>query len=143
MTITNETGVWIPPDADWSIGKKWSVSYDVTMTLPTVTVTGNATSSATSVAAGSKGTVTIDFTIVSQEPVTVPAGTFTNAFKVHEITTEKLTMVAAGVSIPMNVTVDTDVWFAANVGQVKSQRTVVGPNKAPITDEVLLSYKLS
>ncbi len=140
MTVTNETGVWIPPDADWAVGKKWTVSYDVAMALPTVTATGNSTSTATTLSMGGKGTVTIDFTIVSQEPVTVPAGTFNNAFKVHQVITENLAMGAAGISIPINITFTTDTWYVAGVGQVKSETTI--PNAASI-DQQLVSYTVS
>jgi hypothetical protein len=127
MTVTKETGVWIPPDTAWTVGKKWTVSYDVTTTMTTAT------------SVKSTGTITVDFTIASQEPITVPGGTFTNAFKVHEVITENLTMNFHGKSIPLKTVGKVDAWFAANVGQVKSVTTTTGG--API-DEVLTSYHL-
>ncbi|MCL4545797.1 MAG: hypothetical protein M1118_14615 [Chloroflexi bacterium] len=125
MTFTKETGVWIPPDAGWAVGKKWTVSYDVTTTMTATT------------SVKSTGTITVDFTIASQGPITVPAGTFNNAFKVHEVITENLTMNFNGKSIPLKTVGNVDAWFAANAGQVKSVTTTAGGS--PI-NEVLMSY---
>ncbi len=103
----NVSGVWLPKDTDWAVGKTWTVSYSIN-------ISGTLTA---------KGTVSTVFTIASQEQVTVPAGTFT-AYKVTEVSTQNMTVNMFGTLLPTNQVVNSAAWYVANVGRVKYDKSI-------------------
>jgi hypothetical protein len=99
--------------AKWVVGGRWTYSYKVKIT-----------SSMSGQNMAQNGTVSIESTILKEESVKVPAGTFT-ALKVSQKIVLNLTMVLSGKTTPINTTNTSTSWFAKGVGLVQSV-TVVG-----------------
>ncbi|MCA1553040.1 MAG: hypothetical protein LC737_01545, partial [Chloroflexi bacterium] len=114
MQTTKNTGVTIPPPSDWKVGTAWNYSYEIKGTM---TAAGNAVNA--------QGTVDVSNKIVGQESVTVPAGTY-NALKVESATGMKLSIVTGSVNMPMSIDTKSNIWFAQNVGMVKTQADAQG-----------------
>lgn len=119
-------GITFPHESEWKVGKKWSMKYDVEMQFdqampPQLKVNPN-------------GTYEMDWEIIGQESVTVPAGTF-DALKVNLTFKNNLRMSVGSVSTPINTTFQSNLWVAKNVGMVK---TVV-PKANAVTE--LISFE--
>lgn len=94
FTTTNVTGVTLP--ANPAPGMTWTQTFDVTMTPP-----------------GVSGTVSLTYSAVAIESVTVPAGTF-QALKVE---VQQTVTAAIPNTAPLQSTFT--VWFAPGVGWIK------------------------
>ena len=116
ITITGKgsaTGVTIP--ASISAGDTWSQTYKGTLDVQEYD-------------GGLDFTVTINYSAVGEEEITVSAGTF-KAIKVNSTIESDFTLKTQGISMPLysyNATCTT--WFVENVGPVKSntQGTIEG-----------------
>lgn len=106
---SNVQGVTLP--ASVAPGDEWSFS---------LTIKGKQEVSG--ITAETSGDAKYDFAAVGMESVTVPAGTF-DAMKVDGVLTLDLTAVVSGLSIPVQVTMNTTSWFAPGVGMVKTVST--------------------
>ncbi len=105
-------GITFPTEARWQVGEKWGGNYDVRWEIQTG---GNASGSANATVEGKSE-------IVGAESVTVPAGTF-DCLKVRNITTLRFAAMKVGnMTVPMNqpIIINTDAYYARNVGMVKS-----------------------
>ena len=107
------TGINFPPAEQWIIGKTWTNNYDVQGQLVTNGVTMSGT-----------GRVDIQNSIVSQEQITVPAGTYT-ALRLDSVITIRLT--PSGFGFPVTLTPYQTSWYARDVGLVKSSLSLNGP----------------
>ncbi len=108
---TQAKGVSFPNESDWQVGKKWQMSYEVEgqMTEAPIAAMNMAP----------KGTVTINCEILGKESVTVPGGTY-DTFKVDMKFNSNLKMNMMGREMPVNMTFKSNVWFAKDVGMVKT-----------------------
>ncbi len=110
MEFTTESykGVTLPPSRKWSIGYKWDTEYKV---LTTIIVEGEKMSF--------NGNIVLNNEIVAMETVTVPAGTFPEAFKVD--TDKNMTVSAdiAGNSMSFDAHTDISTWYSENIGLIK------------------------
>ena len=118
LQTTKNTGVTIPAPKDWQVGTTWNNAYEVKGTMQ---LSGNT--------ANAQGSIEVTYKIVSQESVTVPAGTY-NAFKVTSDTTMKLSVTSGAATVPFNISTAATSWFAPNVGMVKSQSSTQGIDTA-------------
>lgn len=107
----NTNGISFPNDAEWQVGKKWQMVYDVEgqMLDAPKTVMNMAT----------KGAITIGCEIIGKESITVPTGTY-DTFKVAMTYNPNLKMTMMGREVPMNMTFKSTTWFAKDIGMVKS-----------------------
>lgn len=103
---SNVQGVTIP--ASVAAGDKWSFSLTI-----------KGTQEVSGIKAETNGDASYDFTAVGMESVTVPAGTF-DAMRVDGVLTLNLTALVSGLSIPVQITMNTTSWFAPGVGMVKT-----------------------
>ena len=124
----NSKGVSFPSEANWKTGEKWNTAYEVKENISGADGKQMVTAD---------GSVNQAAEIVGEESVTVPAGTF-QTFKVNIKTSMDLKMQMHGANIPVKSDLLTTVWFAKDVGMVKSESIMSGISTA--TTE-LLSYK--
>ncbi len=127
VKTTKAEGVTYPVESEWKVGKKWNMKYDVEMQfdqklMPQMKV-------------NPQGTYEMDWEIVGQEAVTVPAGTF-DALKVILTFKNNISMSMGGVKIPSGAAFQSTVWVAKDVGMVK---TVM--DKANATTELISLVK--
>ncbi len=126
IAVTATTGVLVPRDSDWAVGKTWTETS-------TIHVPGAQ-------ADDSPVMTKIDFTIAAQESVTVKAGTF-NAYKVTGVeTTDTTTKDASGKTTPLHILTHLTMWYVANIGLVKQMSDLGDTTSAPGMWE-LDSYK--
>jgi len=105
LDTTGVTGVTIPKDTEWAVGKKWTTSYDLSGTFDMKVVKGPVS-----------GKVILNHEITSlNEKVAVPAGEF-NAAKVQ--TTISMDINFQGRKLPAQK-LTTSNWYAEGVGLVK------------------------
>ncbi|HKJ27991.1 MAG TPA: hypothetical protein VJ965_10160 [Anaerolineales bacterium] len=98
-------GVTLPKDDLWAVGYSWITHFELSMDL---SVEGIAMETFT--------VVDITNTITAVESVTVPAGTFPEAYRVEQ--TGSITMNMMGVELP--IPINTTTWYVKNVGMIKS-----------------------
>lgn len=103
------SGVTMPPASEWRVGTEWENSFEVQ---------GSMTQQGVTMALA--GAITTKNRIVSQEQVTVAAGSFT-AYKVESQSAMRLTSNVMGMMIPMNFDVTSWAWYAEGVGLVKTE----------------------
>ncbi len=108
----SHSGAAFPPAAQWIVGGGWTYSYKVKIT-----------SSMSGQNMAQSGTVSIESTILKEETVKVPAGTYT-ALKVSQKIVLNLTMTLNGKNTPINTTNTSTSWFVKGVGLVKSVTAV-------------------
>ncbi len=101
----NVSGVTLPPEKDWSVGKTWESSYTVQVTIDN---NGNKIQA--------QGTVTISSQIASKESVTVPAGTYADAYRVDSTGDMTFELMGNKTSVPLVYS----TWYVKDVGMVKS-----------------------
>ena len=101
-------GVTLPPPEKWSIGFEWDTEYVVSTRI---------------VEEGEEmlftGDIIIKNEIVDIESVTVPAGTFPEAFKVVSIKDMNISADIAGNSMSFNAHTDISTWYSENTGMIK------------------------
>ena len=107
-------GVSFPAESEWKPGKKWQMQFEVeggaNVEKKKASPLGNITT---------KGTMTMDCEILGAEPITTAAGSF-ETMKVLMTVTNNLKMNMMGREIPTIHTFKSHVWFAKDVGMVKS-----------------------
>jgi hypothetical protein len=113
-------GLTLPKENLWEVGYSWDSSYEIKINM-----------AIEEVALESTATGTFTSTIVAIEAVTVPAGTFPQAYRVDMI--GEITMETMGVSIPAPV--NSSTWYVKDVGMVKT----VSTDESGTSTTVLLS----
>jgi hypothetical protein len=99
------TGVALPPADEWVMGKSWDMDYVVGVTLETEGMTIEAS-----------GDIVTTRTITAIESVTVPAGTYANAYRVDSTGQMTLDMMGNQSTTPLTYS----DWYVKGVGLVKS-----------------------
>lgn len=108
IQVTNVIGMNLPPSI--TTGTTWSLSYDIQ---------GVQMDQTNTVVATMNGKVIISYTAISQEQVTVPAGSF-DTVSVSMATTITFAITQAGGTANINASSQYTTWFAPGVGWVKS-----------------------
>ncbi len=103
------SGVTMPPAGEWRVGTEWENTFEVQGSMAQEGVT-----------VALSGTITTKNRIVSQEQVTVAAGSFT-AYKVESQSALRFTSNVMGMMIPMNFDSTSWAWYAEGVGLVGSE----------------------
>ena len=103
-------GVALPPDDQWEIGKVWDMDYKVQVTINNDAMEIQA-----------DGDITTTRTITAIESITVPAGTYPEAYRVDSSGQMVLDLMGNQTTTPM---VFTD-WYVRGVGLVKSSSSDV------------------
>jgi hypothetical protein len=98
-------GVTLPAENLWTVGYTWSSGYEIKAHL---VIEGTGMSST--------ATATFSNRIIAIEEVTVPAGTYPDAYRVE--TSGTLSLNLAGMTIDSPI--ETTTWYVKNVGMVKS-----------------------
>lgn len=80
-----------------------------------------------------------EVTVVGFEALSTPAGSWANVAHVRTVVTEVITI--SGTSRTVTVTGTSDDWYAPNVGQVRSEYTVVGPDGSKSVRLTLKAYR--
>lgn len=126
-TVKSE-GVSLPSAARWNPGEKWSAKYDITQTvkMPSGETAGEG-----------GGTVSQSYEVIGIENIKTTAGTF-QAIKLKMTLAIDLTIKVKGVSVPASTSLDSTVWFAKDVGMVKSETSMNGQEMASLE---LTSYQ--
>lgn len=106
LTTSNVQGVNLPKTIN--TGDQWPYSMDFKGTMDL-----NGTS------VDAQGTATYTFNALGEESVTVPAGTF-NAMKIHAEIVLDIQVTFSGIKTPVQFTSSSDMWYAPDVGWVKS-----------------------
>jgi hypothetical protein len=101
-------GITLPPENEWIVGKVWDNAYTVQVTI---NKDGNTIQA--------DGQVSVSREIVSQESVTVPAGTYPDAYRVDSTGEMVITLMGTKTSTPL---IFSD-WYVKGVGLVKSSST--------------------
>lgn len=127
LTTVSSTGVTLP--VDLAPGLTWSQTYEVEgeQTLPT---------GASSTAAG---TAQVTSTAVGMESVSVPAGTF-SALRIDRQIQIDLVVDFAGSSIPVQFASSETVYFAEDVGMIRSNSTATFAGEAFEDRQELSAY---
>ena len=121
LVTSNVQGVILPKTI--SPGDQWPYSLDFEGTMELSGLSIDTT-----------GTGTFTFNALGEESVTVPAGTF-NAMKIHLDMTLDMQATFSGASTPATLTGSSDIWFAPNVGWVKSVST--GEIMGSVSNEII------
>ncbi len=101
----NVSGVTLPPAKDWAAGKIWDSTYNVQVTINS---NGNQVQA--------QGVIDISNQIAAQESVTVPSGTYANAYRVDS--TGEMTIDTMGTKSSTPLVYST--WYVKDVGMIKS-----------------------
>jgi hypothetical protein len=107
----NTNGISFPHDSEWQVGKKWQMAYDVEGEMTEAPMAA--------MKMNPKGTITISCEILGKESITVATGTY-DTFKVAMTFNSNLKMNMMGREMPFNTTFKSNVWFAKDVGMIKS-----------------------
>jgi DUF3108-like len=121
LTTNNIQGVILPKTI--SAGDQWPFSLDFEGTMELSGLSVDTT-----------GTGTFSFNAIREESVKVPAGTF-NAMKIHMDMTLDMQITFSGANTPATLTSSSDIWFAPNIGWVKSNTT--GEIMGSATNEII------
>jgi hypothetical protein len=99
------TGVVFPIAENWQVGYSWDTAFNVNITL---SIEGNTFEG--------QGTIAMANTISAIESVSVPAGDYSEAYRVD--VSGSFTVSALGVNTQIPITYSS--WYVENVGMVKS-----------------------
>lgn len=119
VETTEVSGQFLPPASQWEVGNSWDLAY-------TVTVNVSAEGFETSV----EGSMDLTNTIAAQESVTVPFGTYENAYRVDQTGTFNANVMGMESGSSMEQT----YWFVRDVGLI---RNVVGIQGAEYSLELV------
>ena len=99
-------GVSIPPAELWEVGYAWQNEYitEISIAVGENSFTG-------------QGSIMLDYTIAGIESVTVPAGTYDNAYQVDTLITISVDLAGSTTTIS---TASMD-WYVENIGLVRSE----------------------
>lgn len=115
LSVLSWEGETLPPFEQMVPGYAWTSSYSLTGEFDIQGVTGTADSN-----------VFLNHTITAIEEVTVPAGTFPEAYRVNSSGTIEMTLVTSDLSIPPT-TIDFTytTWYVAGLGMIKTADSFV------------------
>jgi hypothetical protein len=99
------SGVVFPNAENWRVGYSWDLAFNVNITL---SIEGNSLES--------QGTIAMANTIGAIEPVSVPAGDYSEAYRVDVSGTYTISVFGVNTEIPITYS----NWFVKDVGMVKS-----------------------
>ncbi|MBI4731843.1 MAG: hypothetical protein HY781_06910, partial [Chloroflexi bacterium] len=118
IEIVYVSGIFVPSEADLS-ASDWNMQWEGEYV---------AAGAVTLYAEGEETTVTLTDSPITmtwqnagQETVTVPAGTFENAYKVTRTTQVEATISAEGLTGQGIITIETAHWFAPYIGLLKTE----------------------
>lgn len=120
LTMTDWTGHTLPNPDEMDVGSTWTATYTL---AGDITVGGLVTTA--------EGTVTIIYVVSAIEEVTVPAGTFPQAYRVDSTTESEieivLNMMGEETIIPSSVeTYHASAWYVEDLGVIKFIDTLEG-----------------
>lgn len=99
------TGVMFPAESLWQPGYNWQVAFKVKIAFTVEETTFEG-----------EGEISLDNTVAAIESVSVPAGNYSEAYRVDTIGNFKFSAMGVESSIPMNYS----SWYVKEVGMVKS-----------------------
>ncbi len=107
-------GITLPVESMWNIGYAWPMNYEIVMTFSVdgVPVTSHAI-----------GQLTYEITAI--ESVTVPAGTYSEAYRVETTGTITQNTEVGGSNVSMDTPLEFVSWFVKGVGMVKQDASSV------------------
>ena len=112
-TVEHE-GVTLPPAEDWVVGKEWTGTWHIQGEADLAGV-GTTTSDIQ---------VVQDNQIAAVESVTVPAGTYDQAYRVDSTIHLELTTTVGNTTVPgVSLSFDVSAWYVEGVGLVKQAST--------------------
>ncbi|HRN51308.1 MAG TPA: hypothetical protein PLC52_05395 [Anaerolineales bacterium] len=124
------TGISFPKEL--APGTTWEQTYDV---QGNISMGGGVEGTAS-------GTVRHTFTAIGEETVTVPGGSFT-AMRVEGTNVISFVGIVSGIVIPIEIEGTTVIWWARDVGMVRSESALDAEGGAPFVGTVqLMSYSL-
>ena len=118
INVEYVSGVFMPAERDLAAANwitTWTGDYKANGTF-TVTEDGEITTVALN-----DSPIQMEWSLVGQEPITVEAGTFADAYKVTRKATVDVNIEAEGVNIQAKLIVNTNQWYAAGIGLLKSE----------------------
>lgn len=98
-------GVLIPTEDKWQVGYAWDTEYVIKVSF-----------SSGETAFESQGNMKVTNTIAAVESVTVPSGTYSDAFKVNVSGNMVMNIMGTESTIPLTYS----IWYVKNIGMVKS-----------------------
>jgi hypothetical protein len=98
-------GVLVPTEDKWQVGYAWNTEYVINVSF----TSGES-------AFEGQGNMSVTNTISAVEPVTVPSGTYNEAYKVNVSGNMLMNLMGTESTIPLTYT----TWYVKNVGMVKS-----------------------
>ena len=120
MEMTFDTLSWegetLPAEDLFEVGYEWTATYNLKGDINMEGVVSTA-----------EATVTIDYVIAAIEEVTVPAGTFPQAYRVDSDGEISMMMEFAGTSMPLTgFNFGSSTWYVENIGLVKTADDFTG-----------------
>ena len=109
ITVTGQSGVFLPPADQVAPGDTWTATYDLEGKVKTGSNESNFTAH-----------VTQTFKAVDKESVTVAAGDFNDALKVSVDSNMQMKVTVAGTTVDTPIDFPQTTWFVPDVGWVKS-----------------------
>jgi len=128
LDVKNVSGVTFPNEIN--AGDQWQHALDFEGTMVIASETAEA-----------DGNVQTNFTVLGEESVTVPAGTF-NAMKVRMDTTLSVTVKVQGLAVPVTFSGSFDYWLVQGVGWVKASGSGTVANTSFTETIELQSYNI-
>ncbi len=118
--MTFDTFSWegetLPAEELFEVGYEWTATYQL---QGDITMEG--------IVSTTQATVTINYIIAAIEEVTVPAGTFPEAYRVDSVGDISMTMDLNGSTFPMtSVNFGSSSWYVEGVGLVKTADDFTG-----------------
>ena len=113
------TGLALPSEPNWQVGFSWDTGYKLKLII---TADENTLES--------EGEAVMTNTIAAIESVTVPAGTYPNAYRVDVTSTMNILLFGTQSEIPLNYS----NWFVKDIGMVKSS---FGDSPIPVEVELI------
>ncbi len=104
----NVDGITLPPETGWNEGNIWDTSYTIKATINTNDTPIQA-----------EGTISLSNEIASKESVTVPAGTYPEAYRVDSNGEMTINLMGTQTTLPLVYS----TWYVKGVGMVKSSST--------------------
>ena len=120
VEMTFDTLSWegetLPAEDLFEVGYEWTATYNLKGDINMEGVVSTA-----------EATVTINYVIAAIEEVTVPAGTFPQAYRVDSDGEIAMTMEFAGTSMPLTgINFGSSTWYVEDLGLVKTADAITG-----------------
>jgi hypothetical protein len=117
LTVDYVFGVFMPAERDLAAANwvtNWTGGYKASGTF-TVTEDGETTTLTLQ-----DSPIQMEWSLASQEPITVEARTFEDAYKVTRKATVDVSIAVEGMSVRAKLIVNTNQWYASGVGLLKN-----------------------